>query len=247
MTFIAWWILTENPAHSYVYYFTKEIDESQYLNVGYATHRGLLRQCPEYLLKTRHPLQYRSRKFLVSFTGNVEWFQFYRNVLWNHTKQHTLPADTFVHFYQKHSPLTEINRRIKGAEVLRSSDFVLNLSGDSPTTERIWDAFEHNTMPCAVSKEREALLRLMPFPHRVPWDELFLWIDADEFIKEPVQAMRNTILELSEREWERRYSLMLKHKRDVLWGYEDSVAVLNILEEAILSVKNLSVIKKDPF
>ena len=94
-------------------------------------------------------------------------------------------------------------------------------------------------MLCAISKEKEDLLRLMPFPSRVPWEELFLWIDAIAFINDGMKAVRETILGLSDNELERRFNLMLKHKRDVLWGYEDSVVVLNVLEEASLKVKTL--------
>ena len=236
----------ENPAYSDLYSrIVKEIDPFQFINVGYASHLSLIRNCPERVSKDEPPpLTYRSRRFLLSFTGGcqpVYWQNnfFYRNVLQNYTVQHTLPHDTFVHIYQKHQPMTEKNRRINGAEVLRNSDFVLNLSGDTPTTERIWDAFEHHTMLCALSKEKEALLRLMPFPNRVPWEELFLWIDSDEFVKDPVKAARDTILGLSSSEKERRYNLMLKHKRDVLWGYKDSVTVFNVLEEATLNVRSL--------
>ena len=237
----------ENPAYSDLYTFiTKGIDESQFISAGYATHRGLLRNCPEHLSRARPLLAYRARKFLFSFTGGCQqeyWRNkfFYRNVLWNYTKQHDLPNDTFIHFYLKHQPLTETNRRVNGAEIFRNSDFVLNLSGDTPTTDRIWDAFEHHTMICALNTEREALLRLMPFPNRVPWDELFLWIDADAFVKEPVKAVKDTIFGLTDNEMERRFNLMLKHKRDVLWGFKDSVAVFNVIEEANFRVKTLGI------
>ena len=61
---------------------------------------------------------------------------------------------------------------------------------------------------------------------------MIVWIDTDAFLQNPVDAIRSTALALSDSEKERRVNLMKKHRRDVLWAYEESVAVLNVLEEA---------------
>ena len=234
----------EHPLLSVLYSITSDIDESQFFGVGYSTHEGLLRHCPSNHLTTfRSPLPSRERKYLLSFTGGVllndGWHRYNnRLVLWEYIEHHYLPEDTFISMYAKFAHNKNFTW-LNGPEILHNSSFVLQLGGDSPTTERLWIAFEHHTMLCAVTSEKEALLTILPFPLRVPWEELILWIDADEFVKEPVQAMREAILGLSDIEWERRYNLMLKHKRDVLWGYEDSVAVFNVLEEAARRVKNV--------
>lgn len=51
--------------------------------------------------------------------------------------------------------------------------------------------------------------------------------------------MRSAALALSDSEKERRFNLMKKHRRDVLWAYEESVAVFNVLEDASSRVKVL--------
>ena len=237
----------EQPALSPVFRWTVlDIDPSQYISVGYTTWNGLLRHC-SFVTNMLSPLSIHNRTYLVSFAGGVlpvtDVIQRYlhRNVLLNYTWDHSIPNDTLISIYDKRFPIPKTHVWLDGNEVIHKSLLVLHLSGDTPTTDRIWTAFEYLSLVGVLTREKDDLLALLPFPDRVPWEDIFVWIDTDAFLQSPVEAVREAALALTESEKERRYNLMRKHRRDVLWGYNESVAVFNVLDEAASRVKTLAI------
>ena len=178
---------------------------------------------------------------LASFTGGVHAYLPHRRMLHEWLRDHPeVPEDIFIHVYIKGVAFSDKNPPVNGQEVCRNSLICLSIMGDTLTTDRIWLAFEILSLIGVLSAEKEELLRILPFPLRVPWEDIIVWIDMNQFVKNPYEAMRSAALTLGDTEIERRYNLMKKHRRDVLWAYEESVAVLNVLEEANLRVEVLS-------
>ena len=235
----------EHPTLSPLVSSWSALDASQFIAVGYSTKLGVSRQCPKEQAKRKAILPLSDRKYLASFTGGL-WLNDderstpYRTQLYFASHNQTLPNDIYISVYKKGEPFSSTNPRANGHDVMGNSLLCLSIAGDTPTTDRIWVAFEHLTLIGVLSVERERLLPLLPFPKRVPWEEMIVWIDTDAFLQNPVDAMRSRALALSDSEKERRVNLMKKHQRDVLWAYEESVAVLNVLEEANSLVKVLS-------
>ena len=231
-------------------YNTKVSDMSQFINVGYATKNGVYVNCPHHdSTRSMDISSFKSihnRKYLMSFTGGVYYKMGgsknydHRNFLLSYINNHdSIPDDIYISIYKKWLPISDTNPRVKASDILQDSLISLSMRGDTPTTDRLWVAFEHLTLIGVLSAEKEELLPLLPFPHRVPWEEIIVWIDFDAFVTNPFEAMRNTALGLDSGERERRYNLMLRHRRDVLWAYNASVAVLNVLEEAAHHIKVL--------
>lgn len=220
-------------------------DADQIFSVGYATKAGVFRQCSEEHAShgKKAPLPISRRKYLWAFTGGTVVGNpsfYHRNVLYGQTRNNSVaPADTFISVYKKGEPFSHANPLADGRKICRNSLLYLSIRGDTPTTDRILAVFEYLTLLGVLSVERESLLPLLPFSERVPWDEIIIWIDTDAFIKDPVHAVRSAALALSDSEKERRFNLMKKHRRDVLWAYEESVAVFNVLEDASSRVKVL--------
>ena len=218
-------------------------DPNQIFSVGYATKAGLYRQCAkEHTIHgKKDPLPILERKYLASFTGGVHAYLPHRRMLHEWLRDHPeVPEDIFIHVYIKGVTFSDKNPPVNGQEVCRNSLICLSIMGDTLTTDRIWLAFEILSLIGVLSAEKEKLLHILPFPLRVPWEDIIVWIDMNQFVRNPYEAMRSAALTLSDSEKERRYNLMKKHRRDVLWAYEESVAVLNVLEEANLRVEVLS-------
>lgn len=223
-------------------------NSSQFMNVGYATKHGVYRSCNLkhhlYLKYTPRPIL--DRKYLVSFTGGASFTpentKYYLNrvLLFNSTQSQTVPNDIFISIYDKSNFNADKVNKIDGVRIVHNSLLSLTIRGDTPTTDRLWVAFEQLTLIGVISSEKEDLLPLLPFPRRVPWENIIVWIDSDAFTANPVAAIRNAALAMSDDEKERRYNLMKKHRRDVLWAYNESVALYNVLEDAIRLVKTLN-------
>ena len=231
-------------------------DMSQFISVGYATKNGVYANCPFYnstrlinassssSSSSSSSKSIHNRKYLMSFTGGFKTNEkefFYRSLLYEYVNTHnnSTLSGIYVSFYRKGLPFSDTNPRIKASHIVQDSLISLSIRGDTPTTDRIWIAFEFLTLIGVLSVEKEALLPLLPFPKRVPWEKIIVWIDTDAFVANPVEAMRSTAMGLDKNERERRYNLMVKHRRDVLWAYQESVAVMNVLEEAVSLVKVL--------
>ena len=218
-------------------------DDNQIFGVGYATRAGLYRQCAKEhtIHRTKDPVPMLERKYLASFTGGNHKYFYHRNLLYNWIRDHPeVPEDIFVSVYSKDEAFSDKNPLMNGHDVCRNSLICLSIMGDTPTTDRIWVAFEFPSLIGVLSVEKDKLLPLLPYPLRVPWEEIIVWIDTDTFVKNPYEAMRGVALALSDDEKERRFNLMRKHQRDVLWAFGESVAALNVLEDANLRVEVLS-------
>lgn len=222
------------------------MDASQFYNVGYMTNRALLRDCvySQGDAEFAPPLPITQRKYLVSFVGMTHPIPrfYYRTLLYNYIKdkKNTIPEDMLIHFdewspKQKHWNDTWLD----GSSVSHTSVMYLSLPGDSPTTDRIFGAFEHLTLIGSLSHEKEDLLVLLPFRPRVPWEDIIIWIDTDAYVKDPLAACRAAIEALDVKERERRVDLLRKYKREVIWNYNESVMLFNTLEDARDRVKSL--------
>ena len=80
---------------------------------------------------------------------------------------------------------------------------------------------------------------LLPFRPRVPWEDIIIWIDTDAFVKNPIAASRAAIDALDIKERERREGLLRIYKREVIWNYNESVVLFNVLEDARDRVKKM--------
>ena len=237
----------EQPALSIVFKWTVEdMDATQFMVVGYATRPGILRQCP-YVPEAEPPLSIHNRTYVASFAGgttptpnNGLNTYLYRNLLFDYYLEHDIPNDTVIAIFDKTKPSPKKPHVwIDGNDLMRNSLMVLHLSSDTATTDRIWTAFEHLTLIGAVYSEMIELLPQLPFAHRIPWIDIIVWIDTYTYIQNPVEAMRGTAKALTYKQREHHYRLMKKHRRDVLWSYNESIAVYNVIEEAALHVKVL--------
>ena len=180
-------------------YNTVVSDKSQFINVGYATINGMYAGCPQHLSSTMITIKsILARKYLASYTGGVFTFDYfkanyyYRIILFDYVNTHnSTPSDMYVSVYRKWLPLSKTNPHVKVSDIVQDSLISLSIRGDTPTNDRFWVAFEYVTFIGVLSVEKEELLPLLPFPHRVPWEEIIVWIDTDAFIANPIEARGN--------------------------------------------------------
>lgn len=151
-----------------------------------------------------------------------------------------MPEDMLIHFNVPSSEEKLKNETwLDGSSASHNTVMYLSLPGDSPTTDRIFGAFEHLTLIGALSHEKDDLLVLLPFRPRVPWEDIIIWIDTDAFVKNPIAASRAAIDALDIKERERREGLLRIYKREVIWNYNESVVLFNVLEDARDRVKKM--------
>ena len=128
-----------------------------------------------------------------------------------------------------------------GMLMMGSAKLVLNLPGDTPTTDRIWAAFHTYTPVAVVESDLPSLLPSLPFRSAVPWEQLLVVIDDDRWQASPVDAVLEAAEELGEEGWTKKHELMRKHAPDVLWGVQGSRAHLHLLREAAREARSFDV------
>mmetsp|Transcript_2640 Transcript_2640/g.5571 ORF Transcript_2640/g.5571 Transcript_2640/m.5571 type:complete len:586 (-) Transcript_2640:424-2181(-) len=120
--------------------------------------------------------------------------------------------------------------------ITKMSRMVLSLSGDTPTTDRIFNAFEVLTVPVVLSSEYRAILQNLPWPHIVPWHEIIHVIDSDSFSRSPVRALSDFVKSVSNASLELTIHLMHQHRLDVLWHESHTRTAMNLLSTAMLKL-----------
>ena len=118
------------------------------------------------------------------------------------------------------------------------SRMVLSLAGDTPTTDRIFNAFDAGAVPLVLSNEVPAIVSKLPFGSVVPWQRLLLPLPGDDFDAAPLQALQGAATRASARgdELAARARLVGAHRRDVIWGAPGSRAHVHLLREALARV-----------
>ena len=92
-----------------------------------------------------------------------------------------------------------------------------------------------------VESDLPSLLPSLPFRSAVPWEQLLVVIDDDQWQASPVDAMLEAAEELGEEGWTKKHELMRKHAPDVLWGVQGSRAHLHLLREAAREARSFDV------
>ena len=99
-----------------------------------------------------------------------------------------------------------------------------HISGDLPSSNRLFDILKVGAIPVAVSRQLEMTL---PFSDIVPWDDIMIRLPTSKLDKKTVEAVLaqkttgDTVTRL------RR--TILKHTPDVLWDAEGTRVTTNIL------------------
>ena len=125
----------------------------------------------------------------------------------------------------------------------RLSGLVLSLPGDSPTTDRILNAFETATPVAALSHDKARLLEALPFPFALPWEALLVWLDTAAFEADPVGCVRAAALALSRNDLDARIAAMAAAREQLLWALPGSRATENVLRAAALKVRALDAVE----
>ena len=103
-------------------------------------------------------------------------------------------------------------------DYLRKSLFTMNFHGDSPTTDRIFNAIDTATIVMALTRDRDGLIKTLPFRQAIDWDSFFLWVNTTEFEIHPLRAVVNLIKNTSTEEILRRQRLIFEMQEDLsLW------------------------------
>jgi hypothetical protein len=220
----------------------------RFISVGYSTNSSLNAYCPTYTDGIILPLA--SRKYVASLVcqsdSRPEYK--YRQHLLDYANIHGLPSDMFIHSIlsyreRKHyevihnitsDPSNDINpSRVDGNYYQSNSIMTLSLPGDTPTTDRMFSAFVTHTLIGVLSHTKTELIAVLPFTNRVPWEKLFVWIDTDEFMIDPIQAIRDSLARIDIKE---QLRLMQQYRREVIWMEDGSRVLQNVLETAVSRV-----------
>lgn len=182
-------------------------------------------------------LPFNKRKYLASFAGfiNRDNYKFkLRHWLADFIKANVEYCKnvTDVYLYVTDRGITGKRHRVDGEQVIAESVMVFTLPGDTPTTSRIMNAFESLSLLGCLSHTKATLLPELPFPGRVPWEELIVWVDTGAYLVNPVRALREAVLNMTQEELLRRQEMMLQYRGEVVWMRPESRVHINILEEA---------------
>jgi hypothetical protein len=115
---------------------------------------------------------------------------------------------------------------------IQESRMMISFSGDTPTTDRIFNAFDTLTIVVVLSDEKQAIIDTLPARDRVPWNDILIEIDTDEFLKGPVKSVEQLVDRMSQAKLKAVQDLMSKYRRDVLWHIEDSQAAAHFIAAA---------------
>jgi hypothetical protein len=223
------------------------------MSLGYSTIRASKNTTINIL-----PLE--KRRYIASFIGQSDQRHAYRyrELLRKAVKKsrHGIPSDTFVYVSEvavagskrpimvipsditntthreKVKSRTKPLLRVDGEELMRNSVMTLSLPGDTLTTDRIFNAFETLTLVGALSSTRKNLVKILPFGDRINWSKIIVWISTSAYSKDPIKAIRESILHLSLPSRKEKYELMKRWQKEILWLREDSRAVHNVIESA---------------
>lgn len=76
------------------------------------------------------------------------------------------------------------------------------------------NAFEAGCVIAALDVDKERLYRQLPFHFAIPWDDLIVWVSADEWLIDPIAALRATVDALSLDQADARLRMIERHRPD---------------------------------
>ena len=114
--------------------------------------------------------------------------------------------------------------------IAANSRMSLSPAGDTPTTERLINAFRLLTPTAVLHDQMDWVVRAMPFKSIVPWRKLLIPLHYNK--SAPITSLAQSARAVSFERLRAVIQLMRKHRRDVLWHINGSVAHLHVLREA---------------
>lgn len=220
------------------------VDES--MSVGYATLAGEAALGLENEATRALVVPFEQRKYDCCFVGSVDNRGAYvSRMQLKCSWLHSLPAQRerfLVHMKGglRNCPAPSLVQKtpryhgrmpITGAlGALRDSRFFMALTGDTPTTDRLFSMFDTQTIPIVLSNRLEGLIATLPFHFAVPWRDIFVVVDHQAWTKNPMQSVLDTIDALTPQEVAMRRELLRRHADDVTYKNSNSTrAHTNIL------------------
>jgi hypothetical protein len=189
------------------------------------------------------------RKYDVSFVGQVD-----RRDAYKYRRQlacswrvggHKLGARFFVglggHSGRCESKATPGDHPLSGeplavaeaAVVMQQSRFFLCLTGDTPSTDRLYNAFDTLTIPVALASTVDIIIDNAPFQDVVPWRDIIVTVDDGAWKANPMSSVLDAIDALPADEVVMKYQLMKRHADDVSFAnLETTRAHTNIINAA---------------
>lgn len=129
--------------------------------------------------------------------------------------------------------------------LMRDSEMIVALPGDTPTSDRIWNAFDTLTLVGVLSAHFMELLDVLPFRWAVPWEHILVPINQTEWEQDPLMAPIQALDRLGAGGKAERLRLMAKHADDVSWARPESTRVPErILEGAWNAVQGARAFRK---
>jgi hypothetical protein len=121
----------------------------------------------------------------------------------------------------------------ESTSVLQHSRFVLCLTGDTPSTDRLYNAFDTLSIPIVLASMVGAIIENTPFPEVVPWRDIFLTVNDAAWETEPMKSVLDAINALTPEAVSMKYELMKKHADDISFANFDTTRVhTNIINAA---------------
>lgn len=155
------------------------------------------------------------------------------------------PEGFFIRAYekscdsQKEDELLEESRFhfCRSFKFMRQSRMMFSFSGDTPTTDRIFNAFVSLTPIVVLSDEKPAIIDTLPARDVVPWSDILLEIDAHQFLEEPVQYLQRYVEQVGIDKLKDIQRLMEVNRKHVLWHVDGSQAPMHFLSAAKQSLQ----------
>lgn len=117
-------------------------------------------------------------------------------------------------------------------QLMRDSAMVVALPGDTPTSDRLWNAFDTLTLIGVLSAHMGELLDVLPFRWAVPWEDILVPINQTEYDYDPILAPLLALDRLGTAGMSARLSLMRKYRDDVSWANKATTRVADHIIEA---------------
>merc|ERR1712186_220057 len=97
-----------------------------------------------------------------------------------------------------------------------NSRMMVSFSGDTPTTDRIFNSFDSLTPIAVLSDQKQAIIETLPARQTVPWSDILLELDSHSFAEAPVKYLEEFVQQISIQQLESIQKLMKDHRTDVL-------------------------------
>jgi hypothetical protein len=116
---------------------------------------------------------------------------------------------------------------------LMNSTFALQLSGDTPTTDRIFSILFTNTVPIVLSDELGPLLDQLPFNRDLggtKWRDIFLVVDSHQFSVSPVHSITRAIQKVTPDNLRQYWKAIADVKVEMAWFGSEHRPVHHVIE-----------------